>query len=445
MNSQLEGGREMYRKALLGLEVEAFLLDANGKVVNKADLLMREARKKGVAPFIYEVSNSMIEIGSQPHGHVRGITKSFFSNLNKVIETAEKLKLYLYPFGTYPGVSRPTIREKAWYRTRAVVFGTKFMEKACRVCGYHFHFNTPRGVVNRKTGEISGRERRGREIYLNQFNFLVAADPASSTFMQSSPYFEGKHIGKDARIIVYRDLEKEKGAPMDGIYKGLSELGGLPAYTTSISDLKELSERRKEILTKLVKKKSGKVPRILHETSPLAFQWGPVRTNRLGTIEQRGMDMNSPLHIVAVSSLLKRVLSGIFQGNLSVKVEEFAIKSPFKIESDTIYVPPYSYVKNKLQYLAATEGLDSAEVHNYCKSLFNAAMKLNSEDAYLLSTVKEMLALRETKADEILDVARGRGRISEEFQGELALRMSSNFHEETEIAQKMLEADFEFI
>ncbi|MFH1750851.1 MAG: hypothetical protein ABH863_04180 [Candidatus Micrarchaeota archaeon] len=431
------------KRALLGLEMEAFLLDTNGHIVNKSDLLMRESLKKGAAPFIYEVSNSMIEVGSRPHGSVRGLTKNFFSNLIKIIETAEKFDIYLYPFGTYPGKSKPEIRKKAWYRAQAQALGNKFMETACRISGFHFHFNTPKGIVDKRSGEIFGRERRGREIYLNQFNFLVAADPAIATFMQSSPYYEGRLLGKDARILAYRDLEKERGSPIDGMYKGLSQLGGLPPYATSISDLKEMSESRKEMLLALLKKKGAKIPAEVRDRSPLTFQWGPLRTNKIGTLEQRGMDMNTPLNLIGVSSILKRILGEIFLGNLKVRVEEFAMKTPFKIEGDRIYIPPYSYVRNKLQYKSALDGFESPEIHAYCKALYNAATKLDSDDAYLLSTMKEMLALRKSKSDEIIDAAGGMKLIPPERQGELALKMSSNFHEETELAQRLLETDFE--
>ena len=422
-----------------------FLLDSNGLVVNKADLLMRKARHKGISHFPVEVSKSFIEIGSRPHGRVLGLTRNFFSNLEKVIETAESIGLHLYPFGAYPGKSTPIMRSRPWYNALHSIFGQAFVDVACKVCSFQFHFSTPRGVIDRSEGVLSAKIKRSRDVYLNQFNFLVAADPALSTFLQSSPYHDGELVGKDARMFLWRAMKAEKGAPFDGLFSSHSLFGGLPRYATSIYDLKALSEKRKRAFVAELRRKTGSASMDILKRSPLKFDWGPVRANPLGTIEVRGMDMNTPMQMIAASSLLKRFLREIFLGNVNVVVDELAIRKPFLLEDGVVFIPPYSYVNSELQYLSASEGLESKKVHGYCKAFYKTALQLNSDNKRFLSGVEKMLSTRKTKADEIIDAAGRAKSIALDEQGELALKLSRNFLDETEKVREIISHDFEAI
>ena len=179
--------------------------------------------------------------------------------------------------------------------------------------------------------------------------------------------------------------------------------------------------------------------------SPLKFDWGPVRANPLGTIEVRGMDMNTPMQMIAASSLLKRFLREIFLGNVNVVVDELAIRKPFLLEDGVVFIPPYSYVNSELQYLSASEGLESKKVHGYCKAFYKTALQLNSDNKRFLSGVEKMLSTRKTKADEIIDAAGRAKSIALDEQGELALKLSRNFLDETEKVREIISHDFEAI
>ena len=43
-----------------------------------------------------------------------------------------------------------------------------------------------------------------KDSVVNSYNMLIAADPALTCFMQSSPFYQGEYIGKDSRVIMYR-------------------------------------------------------------------------------------------------------------------------------------------------------------------------------------------------------------------------------------------------
>jgi len=62
--------------------------------------------------------------------------------------------------------------------------------------------------------------------------------------MQSSPFYQGRRLAKDSRMLVYRGSE-ELGYPK-GLYTNFPAFGSLPAYVHAGTDLiNRITERNK--------------------------------------------------------------------------------------------------------------------------------------------------------------------------------------------------------
>ncbi len=434
----------------IGFEFEMFLLDNKGRVANEADKIMKNAN---VDFFVREISESMLEIRSEPHSKVRGLLRNFFLNLGKLIGVCKKMDLFLYPYGCYPGKSFPKFRESTWYDSIKMNLGSKAIEVFPRISGFHFHFCAPDSFVlhNELDLAYAARNKEKSDILLGLFNLLIAADPAICTFMQSSPFYEGNYYGKSSRMIVWRDFSKGNTVPIGGIFNKnpIKIFNSLPSYYSSVYDIDHDSQRRKDNWIRMIESYSMGVPKEIVKRSSLKCDWGPVRLNPIGTLEQRGMDMNTPMHVLGVSSLLKRILKPIFYGDLKVRVADFAIDEPFKLEDGIIYVAPYNYVR-KLELESALNGFDNKEVLKYCKSFYDASMKIEPARRELVSEVDAMFSAKKTKSDDILDIAKEKGlEIGKsnppDLWGAIALNLSHDFYGSSQKALKLISEDFELI
>ncbi|MFH2106161.1 MAG: hypothetical protein ABII22_02795 [Candidatus Micrarchaeota archaeon] len=433
----------------LGFEFELFLLNNEGRVVNESDRVMKETK---VDFFVKEISESMVEIRGEPHLQVRGILRNFFENLEKLIEISQRMDLYFYPYGTYPGRSSPNFRSSTWYDTIKMNFGSRAIEIFPKVCGFHFHFCAPPGIISDPSGEMdfsfAVKNKKKVDILLGLYNFLVAADPAITTFMQSSPFFEGKYYGKDSRMVVWRNFSKKDGFPVDGLFLKHPQFNILPSYKDSVYSISDSARKNKESWLEMVDNYSHNLDPELIQRPSLKYGWGPVRVNPIGTLEQRGMDMNTPMHVLGVSSLLKRIMKPIFHGELKVVVADFAIKEPFKIEGDTIYIPPFEHVYD-LQFDSARDGFDSPKIYEYCKAFYRSAMKLNSANKILVKEIVHMIEKNKTKSDDIIAIAGKKGvdlktaEPSNEVWASIALNLSHKFYEQSQEALKLIGDNFE--
>jgi len=318
--------------------------------------------------------------------------------------------------------------------------------------GFHLHYCLPYGTFNRRTSSLKQLFRsKYRATLLNLYNVILAMDPALTNFMESSPFVDGSHIAKDSRIVLYRAMRIGKGASaISGLYSDLPLFGRLPRYAESISDLIMLSQKRYETWRDLVGEKCPEYLDIIAEKHPLQFTWGPLRINKVGTLEYRGMDMNLPSHMVGTSLIIKYLLKKIKAEQLVVKPSDIGIKQPFRQEGDTIFVPPYAYLCDVLQYKSALNGLADAEVYNYSKRMCALAMAAvpDKRDPGL-SRIQSMLKNRKTKSDEIIAKVRKEGHslsrpLDEDFARELALFGCEEFEKEVrQMASKELVIDLE--
>jgi hypothetical protein len=361
------------KRSMIGLESEFFTLNENGFVVSKADEIIETAKKERI-PVIKECAKNMLELGVFPSTKIYKISMNYLEQLQGLIDAAEKNSVMLYCLGTYPGSFEPEMRMEGLYSIKQKVFGESKFKIAGRNIGFHFHYTLPRGVFDSKKKELKQTKKsKISESMVNAFNLMLAIDPVITTLLQSSPFYQGKYYGKDSRMIWYRGGKFLENA--DGLYAGMPEIGALPSYVHTGTDLINRTENtfkawEKELIKAEIPKK-----RMKEYHSKMSVGWPPLKINVHGTLEQRGMDMNHPKYILGASVLISAVLREIFHEFLEVKPSDYGMHNPFKLEEKTIYIPPDTVVREKLQFLSAKKGLESKEIMQQIKGFIKLSKK----------------------------------------------------------------------
>ena len=397
----------------IGFETEFFTIDERGNLVNKVDEITELLKdKKRISSHIQEeIFHSMLEVGAYPGRSMKEVWLRYLKNLRQIIDVGEENGIKLLPLSMYPGKSKPLMRKRRWYAAQSMFLGKQKFSKAIRICAFHSHYSLPKGVIGKQTRQIrSLRYSRAKNIFLNQYNFLVAADPACITFCQSSPFTEGEHFAKDSRTMLYRDMAlEENGRRTYGLYVEHPLFGGLPNYEYTLADLRNMAAKRKRKFIEMMNSKGLKIPPKLQSASDLKFTWGSIRVNKVGTIEYRGTDMNHPSYLLATSYLVKLALDAIKSQNLQMLPSDIGLKNPFRREGDTVYLPPFYKIK-RVEKLSTIRGLESKRVQNYCSALFNFVVrntkKTNMEK---LLPISRMLQEKKTVSDEILKFVKKKG------------------------------------
>ena len=433
------------KRSTLGFEVEFFILDKNGNVVNEADRLLKKIEEKKGSLIIKEAVENIIEVGSYPSIESINTLKDLLDNLKILLYTADEENLMICPLGTYPGKFTPKTRRDARYKVQELLFGKNKFRNAGRCIGYHCHYALPWGVFDYKKLTLKKLiNSKNKQSLVNAYNFLVAADPALTTFMQSSPFYQGHHLAKDSRMLVYRGGDEVDYK--DGLYANQQRFGALPFYEHTGSDIIDLIHRRNEEWFKTLREVGVKESQMPKYKSPLDINWSPVKINSHGTLEQRGMDMNHPLMILSVSFAIKVILREIQEGFLKVETSDVALDEPFKFDKKTIYLPPDTHVKKELQKWSAYQGLENEKVWYYCKRLLGLA-KLFSEKKKrpFLEPLEKVIKDKKTVSDDVIAQAKKLGHedfkkeMPKEIAAEIAVDHSRKLFEEIVLAQKFIE------
>jgi hypothetical protein len=428
------------RKSMYGLEIEMFTLDEEGKLVNGAPKLQEAVKGKRIEKYVRkELSQCMIEVGAKEKRTIRECALSFMDNVEELVELGEGLGYRFLPLGCHPGRVQPKLHTTVWYDGKKTVLG-KDVVKEGRISGFHFHYALPEGIVQKSTETI---KRVGRspvvDIFISQYNFLGACDPAILTFCQSTPIWMGYHWAKDCRVLVYRDLKVTKGdKEFRGIHYYLPIFGSFPGYEFTVEDIRVMADNRKSQWLKLLEQKEYPTNEIAGSPS-LKFMWGPLRVNKIGTYEYRGPDMNHMPFIFSASRLLYHALKAIEKKGLQVVPSDIGIEEPFVLEDNVIYVPPHATLRD-LERQSVINGLGSEGVHKYCSNLFSLVKKLSRTKIPLL---KDMLESKKTMSDEILDMVKKNGysleeEIPEDMLNHIALYHANKLSAELDNARKML-------
>lgn len=437
----MEVKKQPLKKSLTGFEIEMFTINSEGKITNTADAILKKAKNDRNLALKKEISLNMVEIASYPGMMVPDTMNHLLDELEYAISIAEKNNTLLCPLGTYPGKYNPVMRTDKKYEIKKSIFGKERYKIEGRCTGFHCHYTLPRGIFDSQLRALKMLTRsKIKDSMVNSYNLLIAADPALTCFMQSSPFYQSKFIGKDSRVIMYRGgkaLNNEKG-----LYANFQDFGSLPYYKATALDIIDLITKRYNKWKSYIKSLGLNIKVLSLYGSILYTTWGPIRISPHGTIEQRGMDMNHPIYIAGIGVIVRWILKKLQEEYYAVVPSEIGIKEPFKVEKDVIYIPPYSYVRNELQKLSAYKGLESDAVYNYCKKFLRLAESVMPKDrTNLIKCFKQMLKKRKTVSDEILDFARKKGfkrkePISNRLAAEIALKHSEKLISEINLTRK---------
>ena len=429
-----------------GVEFELFTLDREGNMVDGAERLINRVRKEAPQVDITEeCGKNMIEIRS-PYSHgIGGVMKKILNDFESLLFIAEKEGLVLFPYGTYPGIFMPNIWDKKSYRIQQLVFGKQRFSIAARCVGMHCHFSLPVGVFDESTRFLSMLPvQKSKSVLENIYNFFIAIDPALTAFAQCSPFYQGNFLGKDSRVIVYRGgsvLKYEKG-----LYSKLQEFGALQPYKLLGIDLAEIIRHQYDMWNEILMGVGVTAPPFLKHGSILDINWKPVKINAHGTVEIRGMDMTTPRICVAIVTLVKALSAAIYEKFLEVVPSDEGISLPFKVQGNTITVPPQSFVLYHLQPQSAYAGFLDNDVYNYCKSLLELGKKfVQKNELALLEPLESMVSSRKTLSDEIIESAKKMGialgkKMTDTQARTLALSLSKDLFKETILAKKAIAA-----
>lgn len=335
------------------------------------------------------------------------------------------------------------MRSEKGYKLKEQIFGKTRFSIAGRCIGLHCHYTLPKGVFDFSTKTIKNLiDSKQKQSMVNVYNLFIAMDPALTTFTQSSPFYQGKFIGKDSRVIVYRGGD-ELDYPQ-GLYSKFKAVGRLQPYKYTGLDLIKIIQTRFTSWSKTVRNVDMNLKVFSKHGSILDTTWNPVKINSHGTIEQRGMDMNFPRNIIAVSLLIKYIAKSVQEKFVKIVPSDIGIAEPFKKEGNVIYIPPHTHVRFDLQKKAAYDGLEDKDVHNYCSSLLKLAKICMPKDRLsLLKPIELMLEEKKTVSDQVMESAKKLGAdvkkgINNNQSRELALEQSKHLFKDVMITKKAL-------
>jgi hypothetical protein len=434
----------MVSSSKLGLEAEFFLIDSKGNITQNADdILARAAKLHPEADIKKECSTNIIEIGSTPSTFISASMTSLLANARACIDASQDTQLL--SIGTYPGAYVPKMNPDPLYAMKRDILGETRFEVAGRCVGFHLHHELPEGTFNATQRNIKAvLTQKSKRSLLESYNLTIALDPVLTTFMQSSPFYQGLHIGKDSRVIVYRggDTLGYKA----GLYSEFAEFGQLPEYKQDASELLDMVVSRYAGWKEAIRDKVVDLDRIetARYESVLDTAWNPVKINPHGTLELRGFDMNRPSLIFAISAMVKYIFEDIYDNSLHVVSSDMGIVDYFKEEDGKLYVPPDTYVRKKLQYLSAYVGMENDSIHKYAQAfLAFAKKKLPREARGLIAPFEDMTETRKTTSDAILKQAQSHGfqegrPLPPAAARAIALHYSQVFLEDIERTEKMV-------
>ncbi len=415
-------------KSTLGMETEFLLIDHKGGIANNSDAIIAKVKNKFPNAFVIpEIAENMLEIGSQPSIKVAVSAASLLDNINLAVGVAGDEKTLLLPMSTYPARFLPKMRGEGLYAVKKRLFAEKFAITG-KCVGFHLHHALPEGSFDATSKNLNAvLSAKAKRSLVEAYNLSIALDPVLTTFMQSSPFYEGRHLGKDSRVIAYR------GGAMLGYPEGLysahfEDFGELPEYRLNEVDLIDHIVSRYSSWKKRIREFSPEEVDIARYESILDTNWSPVKINPHGTIEIRGMDVNLPSLMFSLSVALKYVFQDVYEHALQIVPSDAGVAEYFKEENGKLFIPPDAYVRRKLQYVSAYVGMENENVNDYCRAFLKLAKSvMPSGSRELLKPFETMVEDKKTVSDEILDDAKKLGyEGGKEISGELAAKLSLN-------------------
>ncbi len=357
----------------VGLEQEFFLLEESGLPSQRSDEFLDRCREgagaDGPVCFAPEFVKGLVEVNTPPVHTLAELEREYAKNLSLAVHTAQSLGLRLYPLGTYPLPLQPVVRGGPDYHVQVSTVGPNRFVDAGRCAGTHLHLELPAGTVDAGAGLVAEAPAAARNEVLNLYNLATALDPALVALTRSCPYYEGLATGLAARTVTYRG---SAAFGWDGVYTDLPQVGALLPYADDAGHLvRQQFDRYRAWLGAM--DRAGVERSLFAEAGGdlLRPAWNPVRLNRQGTLELRGMDSNFPEVTLTVATLILGAADRVRREGLEVVPDEEA--GAFEVAGGVLRVPGFGHLGGKLLYAAATGGVGDPGVLAYLDSILEFA------------------------------------------------------------------------
>ena len=354
-----------------GLEQEFFLVEDSGHPSERADEFLELCRKEsgGRMCFAPEFVLGLVEVNTPPVYTLYDLEREYAQNLRIALRTSRSLGLRLYPLGTYPLPLEPAVRDGLDYRVQVNTVGPERFEDAGRCAGTHLHLELQAGTIDEEAGISATASAAARHEVSNIYNLATALDPALVALTRSCPFFEGRRTGLAVRTVHYR------GSAIfgwEGVYKDLPQVGALLPYAEDAEHLiRQQFDRYEAWLSAM--DRAGVHRRRFAEAGGdlLRPAWNPVRLNRQGTLELRGMDSNYPEVTLATAAIILRAADRVRQDNLEVLPDDGVLA--FEVTGDVLRVPGFGHLGGELLHAAVTTGAGDETVAAYLDSILEFA------------------------------------------------------------------------
>lgn len=368
-----EEERVLDRRA--GLEQEFFLVEESGRLSERSDEFLEncravtEAESGSAACFAPEFVLGLVEVNTPPVYTVSELEREYARNLDTAVRAAESMGLRLYPLGTYPLPFVPTPREGLDYSIQVGTVGPARFADAGRCAGTHLHLELHPGTVDEGVGISATASDTAREEVRNIYNLATALDPALVALTRSCPYFEGRATGLAVRTVHYRG---NATLGWEGVYMDLPQVGALLPYADDAAHLiAQQFDRYKAWLAAM--DRAGVARRYFAEAGGdlLRASWNPVRLNRQGTLELRGLDSNYPEVTLTTAALVLGAAERVRRDGLEV-VPDRGVRT-FEVTGDVLRVPDFDLLNGELLRAAVTGGVDDEAIAAYLDSILDLA------------------------------------------------------------------------
>jgi gamma-glutamyl:cysteine ligase YbdK (ATP-grasp superfamily) len=369
-------GRDRLLDRSIGLEQEFFLVEDSGEPSVRADEFLERCRERseregegGAACLAPEWVKGVVEINTPPVRSLEDLEAKYADNVRLAVRSAREIGLRLYPLGTYPLPFEPAVREEPDYQIQVLTVGHERFMDAGRCAGTHLHLGLPDGTVDLESGVSPGASEGARRELLDLYNLATALDPALIFLSRSCPFYEGRAMGLAPRTARYRGSD---AFGWEGVYRDLPEVGALTPYAQSSAHLVEQQFDRYRAWLAAMERADVDLGQFLESGGDLLRPaWNPVRLNRQGTLELRGMDSNLPEATFTAAELVLSAAERVVQENLTVTPDDGV--SSFEVDGGRLLVPGFEHLGKRLFHAAVAGGHDDPTITAYLDSVLDFA------------------------------------------------------------------------
>ena len=339
----------------IGLEQEFFLVEDSGEPSVRADEFLEHCREvsegDGSSCLAPEWVKGVVEVNTPPVRSLADLEREYVGNVRLALRSAREIGLRIYPLGTYPLPLEPAVREEQDYRVQVRTVGPERFMDAGRCAGTHLHLELPAGTVDTEHGLSPAASEEARKELLDLYNLATALDPALIFLSRSCPFYEGRRTGLSPRTARYRGSDT---FGWDGVYRHLPEVGALRPYAQSSEHLVRQQFDRYETWLSAMKRAGVDLAHFLESGGDLLRPaWNPVRLNRQGTLELRGLDSNLPEATFAVVELVLASAARVREDGLTVTPDGEV--STFVVSDGRLLVPDFERLSGEM-FRAAVSG-----------------------------------------------------------------------------------------